>query len=65
LRPWGYSVWEQLQVRSEHFWLTAKKWLDREFKKSGVQNAAFPLFVSKHALEQEKSHIEGFAAEVR
>lgn len=41
-----------------------KAWLDKEFKQAGVQNVSFPLFVSKHALEQEKSHIEGFAAEV-
>lgn len=30
----------------------------------GVQNAYFPLFVSKHALEKEKDHVEGFAPEV-
>ena len=32
---------------------------------SGVQNTYFPLLVSKHALEREKSHIEGFSEEVR
>jgi hypothetical protein len=31
----------------------------------GVENAYFPLFVSKAALEAEKEHVEGFAAEVR
>lgn len=30
----------------------------------GVQNAYFPLFVSKRALETEKDHVEGFAPEV-
>lgn len=30
----------------------------------GVENAYFPLFVSKAALEAEKEHVEGFAAEV-
>ena len=29
-----------------------------------MQNAYFPLFVSKRALETEKDHVEGFAAEV-
>ena len=29
-----------------------------------MQNAYFPLFVSKGALEAEKEHVEGFAAEV-
>ncbi|CAN0041058.1 unnamed protein product, partial [Hapterophycus canaliculatus] len=28
------------------------------------QNSYFPLFVSKKALEAEKAHVEGFAAEV-
>jgi prolyl-tRNA synthetase len=38
---------------------------DKEIKKMGVENAYFPLFVSKAALEAEKEHVEGFAAEVR
>lgn len=29
-----------------------------------LQNSYFPLFVSKRALEAEKAHVEGFAAEV-
>ena len=29
-----------------------------------VQNSYFPLFVSRKALEAEKAHVEGFAAEV-
>lgn len=28
------------------------------------QNSYFPLFVSRRALEAEKAHVEGFAAEV-
>ena len=53
LRPWAFSMWEQIV----HFF-------DAEIKKLGVQNASFPLLVSKSALEREQSHIEGFAAEV-
>jgi prolyl-tRNA synthetase len=53
LRPWSYAIWECIQA-----------FFDREIKKMGVQNAYFPLFVSKKALEAEKDHIEGFSPEV-
>lgn len=39
-------------------------WLDAEIKKIGVENACFPLFVTEDALNKEKDHVEGFAAEV-
>jgi len=38
--------------------------MDSRIKELGVQNAYFPMFVSKHALEKEANHIEGFAPEV-
>jgi len=53
LLPWAYSIWEYIQ---QH--------LDLEFKKRGVENAYFPLFVKRSALEKEKDHIAGFAPEV-
>eukprot|EP00243_Klebsormidium_subtile_P004078 TRINITY_DN17852_c0_g1_i1.p1 TRINITY_DN17852_c0_g1~~TRINITY_DN17852_c0_g1_i1.p1 ORF type:complete len:553 (-),score=225.92 TRINITY_DN17852_c0_g1_i1:234-1892(-) len=53
LRPWSMSIWEAI-----------KDFFDKEIKKMGVENAYFPLFVSKAALEAEKEHVEGFAAEV-
>jgi len=53
LRPWAFFVWEQIQ-----------EWFDGEIKKLGVENAYFPLFVSKRALETEKDHVEGFSPEV-
>lgn len=53
LRPLSYGMWEKIQ-----------KYVDAEIKKMGVENAYFPLFVSKKALETEKSHIEGFSPEV-
>ena len=53
LRPWSYSIWE-----------TIKDFFDKEIKKIGVENTYFPMFVSQHALEQEKKHIEDFAPEV-
>ncbi len=30
-----------------------------------MQNCQFPLFVTEGALNKEKDHVEGFAAEVR
>lgn len=53
LRPWSYAIWDSIH-----------DYLDAEIKKLGVQNAYFPLFVSKSRLEKEEDHIEGFAAEV-
>ena len=53
LRPWSYSIWEQIQ-----------SFLDGLIKTLGVQNAYFPIFVSERALTAEKDHVEGFAAEV-
>lgn len=53
LRPWSYSIWEQIQ-----------SFFDANIKALGVQNAYFPVFVSKSALEAEADHVEGFAPEV-
>ena len=53
LRPWAYQLWEAIQ-----------SWFDAEIKKLGVKNAYFPMFLTKGALEKEKDHVEGFAAEV-
>lgn len=53
LRPRAYYIWEQI-----------KDFFDGEIKKLGVENAYFPLFVSKKALTTEENHIEGFAPEV-
>jgi prolyl-tRNA synthetase len=53
LRPWSYAMWDSIH-----------DYFDKEIKKLGVQNAYFPLFVSKSRLEKEEDHIEGFAAEV-
>lgn len=53
LRPSSYFIWEQIQ-----------QYLDNEFKKLGVKNVYFPMFVSKRNLEKEEDHVEGFAPEV-
>lgn len=43
LRPWGYAIWENVQ-----------RFFDALIKEHGVENAYFPMFVSKKALETEK-----------
>lgn len=53
LRPWSYSIWDRIR----HF-------LTTEFRKLGVKDGYFPIFVSKAALEREKAHIADFAPEV-
>ncbi len=53
IRPNAYEIWENI-----------KEFLDVNFKKLGIKNACFPLFVSKRNIEIEKNHIEGFSAEV-
>lgn len=53
LRPWSYKIWELIQ-----------DWFNVEIRKLDVENAYFPMFVSKERLEKEKDHVEGFAPEV-
>ena len=53
LRPWAYSIWEKVQA-----------FFDKLIKANGVENAYFPMFVSKKSLEIEQNHVEGFAPEV-
>lgn len=53
LRPDAYFIWEQIQ-----------KFTDENFKKSGIQNVYFPLFIPEKFLNKEKEHVEGFSPEV-
>ncbi len=52
IRPYGYRIWELMQGA-----------LDDMFKATGHQNAYFPLFLPKSALDREAEHVEGFAPE--
>ncbi|MCL7927783.1 MAG: proline--tRNA ligase [marine benthic group bacterium] len=52
IRPYGYRIWELIQAG-----------LDGMFKATGHQNAYFPLFLPKSALDREAEHVEGFAPE--
>lgn len=50
IRPYGYALWENIQA-----------FLDTRFKKNGVRNAYFPLFIPESFLRKEAEHVEGFA----
>jgi len=53
IRPYGYAIWEKVQ---ETF--------NAMIKKSGVENAYFPLFIPMSYLKKEKEHVEGFSPEL-
>ncbi len=52
IKPWGYAIWENIQHQ-----------LDKYFKRTGHQNAYFPLLIPLSYLEKEAEHAEGFATE--
>lgn len=52
-RPYGFAIWEEVQ-----------KYMDAEFKKHGVENAYFPLFIPESLFNKEKEHVKGFAPEL-
>jgi prolyl-tRNA synthetase len=45
-------------------WENIKNKLDEEFKKTGVENYYFPLFIPENILKKEEEHFEGFTPEV-
>ncbi len=53
LRPYGYAIWENIQ-----------RILDNQFKETGHENVAMPMFIPESLLQKEKDHVEGFAPEV-
>ena len=52
IKPYGYAIWEKMQST-----------LDGMFKRTGVQNAYFPLFIPKSFFSREAEHVAGFAKE--
>lgn len=52
-RPLGYALWEKIKEET-----------DKEFKKIGMQNTYFPLFIPESAFAKESEFVEGFAPEV-
>jgi len=53
LRPESYLLWEKI-VRA----------CDLEFKKAGIKNCYFPLFIPEKSFEKEAEHVKGFTPEV-
>lgn len=53
IKPYGYAIWENIQ-----------NYLNKEFKKHGVENAYFPMLIPESFLMKEAEHVEGFAPEV-
>lgn len=53
IRPWGYAIWELMQAE-----------LNEAIKRSGAQNAYFPLFIPLEYFEAEAKHVDGFAKEM-
>ncbi|MDA4124154.1 MAG: proline--tRNA ligase [Thaumarchaeota archaeon] len=52
-RPSGYAIWENIQSAA-----------DAEFKRIGIQNSYFPLFIPERLLKKEAEHVKGFSPEV-
>lgn len=53
IKPYGYALWEKTQ-----------EVLNSKFKKTGVENAYFPMLIPEGLLQKEADHVEGFAPEV-
>tara|TARA_Y100000310_G_scaffold21744_1_gene20982 strand:+ start:2400 stop:3842 length:1443 start_codon:yes stop_codon:yes gene_type:complete len=52
-RPTSLNVWEK-----------TKEIIDKEFKKIGIKNVYFPMFIPEKLLSKEADHVKGFAPEV-
>ncbi len=52
-RPISYGMWELFSRE-----------VDSEFKKVGIENVYFPIFIPEKLLKKETSHFEGFTPEV-
>ena len=52
-RPGAYQLWEKIQQET-----------DKEFKKIGMTNVYFPMFIPEKLLSKMGEHVEGFAPEV-
>ncbi len=53
VKPYGWALWENIQ-----------KILDAEFKATGHEAMAYPLFIPMSFLQKEAQHVEGFAPEL-
>jgi prolyl-tRNA synthetase len=53
VKPYGWALWENIQ-----------QGLDRRFKATGHENAAFPMFIPYSFLQKEAKHVEGFSPQL-
>lgn len=53
IKPYCYQIWEIIKEET-----------DKRFKKVGIKNCYFPLFIPEKHLSREAEHVEGFAPEV-
>jgi len=52
-RPLSFQIWEKI-----------KEECDKRFKKLGIKNCYFPLFIPEKAFKKEQEHVKGFTPEV-
>jgi len=52
-KPRAFAVWEKIVDL-----------VDNKFKKLGIKNVYFPLFIPEKLLNKEKEHVQGFSPEV-
>src|SRR3989338_9431797 len=52
-KPTAYAIWENIKDET-----------DKRFKKIGIKNVYFPLFISEKTLMKEAQHFKGFTPEV-
>ncbi|AJF62145.1 TPA: proline--tRNA ligase [Candidatus Woesearchaeota archaeon] len=52
-RPYSYQIWDNI-----------KNFFDAKIRKSGVDNAYFPMFIPESLLMKEQEHVAGFTPEV-
>lgn len=52
-KPTAYEIWEKI-----------KQEVDSRFKKIGIKNCYFPVFIPEKSLVKEQEHMEGFSPEV-
>jgi prolyl-tRNA synthetase len=52
-KPTAYEIWENI-----------KYFVDQEFRKLGIRNCYFPLFIPEKFLSKEEEHVKGFSPEV-
>ncbi len=52
-RPGSYALWEKIKQET-----------DKEFKKLGIKNTYFPLFIPESLFDKESEFVKGFSPEV-